>query len=70
MTDAEKLDAPKEGKAVTPCCTGCRGTGYSYRQQTIANVAGLLVYCSSCGGIFSWSPNVAAAPPAQPTRSA
>jgi hypothetical protein len=63
MTDTEKPDTVKEAKAVTPCCTGCRGTGYSYRQQKIANVDGLLVYCSSCGGIFSWSPNVVAAPP-------
>jgi hypothetical protein len=62
MTDTENPEAIKESKAVTPCCTGCRGTGYSYRQQKIANVDGLLVYCSSCGGIFSWSPNVIAAP--------
>jgi hypothetical protein len=63
MTDTEKPETVKAGKAVTPCCTGCKGTSYSYRQQRIANVDGLLVYCSSCGGIFSWSPNVGAAPP-------
>ena len=63
MADVEKFEALKEGKAVTPCGTGCKGTGYSFRQQKIANIDGLLVYCSSCGGIFSWSPNVVAAPP-------
>ena len=63
MADAEKPETPKDAKPVTPCCTGCKGTGYSYRQQKIANIDGLLVYCSSCGGIFSWSPNVVAAPP-------
>jgi hypothetical protein len=43
---------------VVPCCTNCKGTGYSYRPETIAGVPGLLVYCATCGGIFSWSPHV------------
>lgn len=41
-----------------PCCVNCKGTTYSYRAETIAGVAGLLVYCKTCGGIFSWSPHV------------
>jgi hypothetical protein len=44
--------------AVVPCCTNCKGTTYSYRSETIAGVSGLLVYCKTCGGIFSWSPRV------------
>jgi hypothetical protein len=58
VADSEKTETEKERKAVTPCCTGCHGTTYSYRWQTIANIEGLLVYCQTCGGIFSWSPNV------------
>jgi hypothetical protein len=41
-----------------PCCTSCKGTTYSYRAEKIAGVPGLLVYCKTCGGIFSWSPHV------------
>ncbi len=41
-----------------PCCTNCKGVTYSYRPETIAGVPGLLVYCATCGGIFSWSPHV------------
>ena len=62
MADADKPET-KDAKAAIPCCTGCRGTSYSYRQQRIANIDGLLVYCSSCGGIFSWSPGISAVPP-------
>jgi hypothetical protein len=45
-------------RPVVPCCTHCQGTTYSFRRETIANVEGLLVYCQTCGGIFSWSPNI------------
>jgi hypothetical protein len=66
VADSEKPDATKEGKAVIPCCTGCTGctgTGYSYRQQKIANVDGLLVYCSTSGDQLKMPPHVVAAPP-------
>ena len=59
MTDSEKTAPAKDAKPVTPCCTRCQGTTYSYRQQTIAGLDGLLVYCQTCGGIFSWSPTPA-----------
>ena len=59
MADSETAEAAKTGKAVTPCCTKCQGTTYSYRSETIANTEGLLVYCKTCGGIFSWSPTPA-----------
>jgi hypothetical protein len=58
VADSKKTETAKEGKAATPCCTNCQGTTYSYRRETIANVEGLLVYCQTCGGIFSWSPNI------------
>jgi hypothetical protein len=52
---------------VIPCCTNCKGTTYSYRAETIAGLAGLLVYCKTCGGIFSWSPHVVGDRPKTPT---
>ena len=58
MADSDQTEAAKEGKAVSPCCTRCQGTTYHYRSQTIANIEGLLVYCKTCGGIFSWSPTI------------
>jgi hypothetical protein len=62
VADPEKTGTATEAKAVTPCCTRCQGTSYSYRQETIAGVDGLLVYCQQCGGIFSWSPAVRGTP--------
>ena len=52
----------KSAQLVVPCCTNCKGTTYSYRAETIAGHAGLLVYCKTCGGIFSWSPHVVGNP--------
>jgi hypothetical protein len=31
VSDSEKPETTRDVKAVTPCCTGCKGTGYSYR---------------------------------------
>jgi hypothetical protein len=57
VANPKTTETAKEGKPVTPCCIKCQGTTYSYRLETIANIEGLLVYCQTCGGIFSWSPN-------------
>jgi hypothetical protein len=54
---------------VVPCCTNCKGTAYSYRAETIASVPGLLVYCATCGGIFSWSPHVVGNAPRVPNAA-
>ena len=63
MANPDQAEPANEGKAATPCCTHCQGTTYSFRTQTIANIPGLLVYCQTCGGIFSWSPNAGDASP-------
>ena len=57
MADSKPTETATEGKAAAPCCTRCGGTTYSYRRETIANVEGGRD-CQTCGGIFSWSPNV------------
>ena len=56
MATPTPTEPATDRKAVTPRCTHCQGTTYSFRSQTIANTEGLLVYCTTCGGIFSWSP--------------
>ena len=57
-------DAVKpEAKKARPNCTRCQGSSYSYENHAIAGVDGLLVFCSQCGGIFSWSPRVPKYPP-------
>jgi hypothetical protein len=48
--------AAEPAKSVGPNCTRCEGTAYSYRNHTVAGVPGMIVYCTKCGGIFSWSP--------------
>jgi hypothetical protein len=63
VTNSTTTETAKEAKAAAPCCTKCQGTTYSYRSETIANIEGLLVYCQTCGGIFSWSPNIRGAVP-------
>ena len=47
-----------EAKKIRPNCTRCQGSSYSYENHAIAGIEGLPVFCSQCGGIFSWSPKL------------
>jgi ribosomal protein S27E len=38
-----------------PNCAKCGSTTITYQSQTYS-VAGILVYCGSCGAVISWAP--------------
>ena len=40
----------------TPCCAKCGNKNITWETRTFAGKSGILVYCSSCGAIVSWTP--------------
>jgi hypothetical protein len=39
----------------SPYCAKCGSSNITWQTQTLS-VAGILVYCASCGAIFGWAP--------------
>ena len=39
----------------TPCCPKCESTSITYTPQSFAGIPGVLIHCSDCGAIITWT---------------